>query len=230
MLDSTSTSTISPEDRKKIVSWRQQEKSLNRLWIQELKTVFTEIGICWVQSVDEGERCAYMLQADGRVDAVYSTDTDLLAYGCPITINSFKVDTRASKRIMPYYNLNYILSTLGFTQEEFLEFCILCGTDFNKNIEKIGPVKAYELIKAHKAIKNLPSVYKKIPLNVDVLNETECKRIFTRVPSQDLIESTNNHALDIDKSKWENCSSFLVSYFGKSSANWLLQDMKRVTI
>ena len=228
MLDSKP--TISIEDRKKIVSWRQQQKSLNRLWIHELKNVFTELGIPFVQAVDEGERAAYMLQYDERVDAVFSTDSDLLAYGCSIAINSFKVETKASKRVMPYYNLKYILSALELTQEEFLEFCILCGTDFNHNIEKIGPVKAYELIKSYKAIKNLPSVYKKIPLDVEVLNYDECIRIFSRVPSNDLIETTNIPTLEIDKFKWENCSTFLVNYFGKSSANWLLQDMKRVSI
>ena len=40
-------------------------------------------------------------------------------------------------------------------KEEYLDLCIMCGTDFNHRVEKLGPVNALSLIKAHRTIEKV---------------------------------------------------------------------------
>ena len=50
----------------------------------------------------------------------------------------------------------------------------MCGTDYNKNIHKIGPEKAYKLIKEHGSIDNLP--FEKTVTNI--LNYVRGRELF----------------------------------------------------
>ena len=224
---SVSTQSISDEDLAKIVSYRQQERSLSPVWIQELKDVFDAIGVPWIQATDEGEKLCCMLYLE-EVDAVYSNDTDCLLYGCHNTINSFKLEISGNSLTMPIYNLNDILEKLKLNHEEFLDFCIMLGTDFNENIPSIGPVKALELIQTHHSISNLPAFYKKIPLDRSVLNEDICKQIYKRVPSGSVINRRGkNDTLSVQWEYW-NYTTELEKYVGKTGARWIEKDMKKV--
>ena len=35
------------------------------------------------------------------------------------------------------------------TYEQFRDLCIMCGTDYNKNIERVGPETAYNALIEH---------------------------------------------------------------------------------
>ncbi len=55
----------------------------------------------------------------------------------------------------------------------------MCGTDYNKNIFKVGPIKAYSLIKEHKNIDN-------IPVDVSVLNHERVRHLFKNYEKLDI--------------------------------------------
>jgi len=55
----------------------------------------------------------------------------------------------------------------------------MCGTDYNKNIYKIGPEKAYALIKQHGSI---DEIAKNTTLDVSVLNHARSRELLTAVP------------------------------------------------
>ena len=44
-------------------------------------------------------------------------------------------------------NHEKLLSLLSLNKSQFLDLCILCGTDYNKNLPKIGSFTAYKYIK-----------------------------------------------------------------------------------
>jgi 5'-3' exonuclease len=48
-----------------------------------------------------------------------------------------------------------MLSRLELTEDQFLDFCILCGTDYNTNLPKIGPEKSFRLLKKHGSIEQI---------------------------------------------------------------------------
>ena len=71
------------DDRKrKAVSYRQQEQRLKQTWVAELRSVLLRLGVPVIQGLTEGEKVACMLWREGKVDGVFSNDTDCLVYGC----------------------------------------------------------------------------------------------------------------------------------------------------
>ena len=82
--------------------------------------------------------CSYLARA-GKVDAVITEDSDVLAYGVPCWVSSVEYDGTCTRILM-----EDIVREMGLTEEQFLDFCIMCGTDFNETVPKIGPVGAYQ--------------------------------------------------------------------------------------
>ena len=78
------------------------------------------------------------------------------------------------------------MESLGLTEEQFIDFCIMCGCDYNKNIPKVGPANSYTLIKEHKSIDNLPPKYDKTILKVEA-----CRRLLSHEPVVDTIFEGN---------------------------------------
>ena len=139
---------------------------------EALRVVLDRLSIPTVKAVTEGEFLCAQLCKDGVVDTVYSRDTDVLACLSPsmITQNNatgFK-EVRSAK----------ILEALDMSAETWLDFCIMCGTDFNRNMETIDMDKAYSLMRQYKSIDNLPSCYP-----TEVLNHVRIREIYnTRSP------------------------------------------------
>ncbi len=74
------------------------------------------------------ELCAALAKAK-RVDAVLSEDTDMFAYGVPVILKYFSF----VKHTVVQYDTTELLDELNLDYEEFLEVCVLSGTDYNKS-------------------------------------------------------------------------------------------------
>ncbi|NIO45179.1 MAG: hypothetical protein GTN36_06555, partial [Candidatus Aenigmarchaeota archaeon] len=61
--------TIKPEDKEMIID------------------ILKNLGFPVLKATEEGEKLCSMLCIEGKVDAVYSRDTDVVAMGCPISFN-----------------------------------------------------------------------------------------------------------------------------------------------
>jgi flap endonuclease-1 len=82
------------------------------------------------------------------VYACCSKDSDCLVFGSVNTILGLK----ASSKECVFINLPEVLSGLGLDYDSFVDFCILCGTDYNENIKGWGPARALTMIKQFKSI------------------------------------------------------------------------------
>jgi 5'-3' exonuclease len=71
--------------------------------------------------------CSYMVK-EGIIDAVLTEDTDVLAYKATNFLS--KIDTTNETCVQ--VNYHELLSLIKLNSNEFLDLCILCGTDFNK--------------------------------------------------------------------------------------------------
>jgi 5'-3' exonuclease len=120
----------------------------------------------------EAEGTCAKLCIDGRVDAVLSEDTDVMAYGSPFMLHRINMQTETVTLI----RLSNVLRSLHLTPCEFMDFCIMCGTDYNSNIFMIGPDKAYRYIGIYKSIENLKACQDNIP--VENLNFERVRAIF----------------------------------------------------
>jgi 5'-3' exonuclease len=135
-----------------------------------VKQLFDLLQIPYYYGVSEAEATCAHLCLNGDVDAVMTEDTDILAYGCPVNLHKINIQNNTIILI----EMKNLLTELDMAYEQFRDFCIMCGTDYNTNIPKIGPDRSYKLIKEHKCIENLDGI-----VNTDILKYTEVRRLFT---------------------------------------------------
>ena len=91
------------------------------------------------------------LALNGKVDGVLSDDTDVLAYGTKLFLTGINTTKNSCIEIQ----IDNILSQINFTYEQFRDLCIMCGTDYNRNIPKVGSINAYKLIIQYESIENI---------------------------------------------------------------------------
>lgn len=110
--------------------------------INQLKMVLKTMGVPYITAEGEAEKLCAQLTIDGTFNACLSTDSDVLAYGCPYYIREIDTVNETCQEI----ELEDVLETLTMNHEQFLDFCIMCGTDYNNNIPGIGPGRAHKLL------------------------------------------------------------------------------------
>jgi flap endonuclease-1 len=85
--------------------------------------------------------CAYLMKT-GKVDCVYSTDFDILAYGANCLI--LNIDYR--KKYFEYISLKYILKELDISLSEFLDIIVVSGCDYCEKTQDMTLNRAYKKI------------------------------------------------------------------------------------
>ncbi|GAA5918175.1 hypothetical protein JCM1841_005288 [Sporobolomyces salmonicolor] len=96
----------------------------------------------------------------GLADYVVSEETDVTVYGAPLLRQISTDDERRrfmsrkeeKKEPMNVMDPVKLREVLGLTKEEFVDFALLCGTDFTERIPSLGPTKALSLIREHSTI------------------------------------------------------------------------------
>lgn len=186
-----------------------------------LKNLFSSLGIPIVQSNCDAEKTCTMLCRDKKVNCVYSSDTDLIALGCPVSI--IKIETNGEKKIVcTYTEEKDILEKLNLTKDELTDFCILCGCDYNQNMSKVGPVKSLSLIRELHGIdivllRNLYPESETSKLKYEV-----CRKLFSSCPCQDVVIDSINLSLDLvrfDANCYNTISEFGLSYLHQKLKN-----------
>ena len=139
---------------------------------EELKELFTLFAIPFLTAPGEAEKFGAKLCLDGIVDAILTDDTDVIAYGAPSFLT--KIDTALDTCTMIIYN--DILENLNINSSMMLDLCIMCGTDYNTNINKIGAHNAYKNLLKYGSIENIAS---QTSLDTSVIHYTTSREIFT---------------------------------------------------
>jgi 5'-3' exonuclease len=138
--------------------------------IQITKKLFDILGVPYITAPSEAEKMCSLLCKQGLVDCVLSEDTDVIAYRAPIFLTKLNTYNETCEMIV----LEEVLNELDFDENMLLDFCIMCGTDYNSNIFRIGPNKAYTLITNNYSIDELPE-------NIDktVLKHQRVRELFS---------------------------------------------------
>ena len=147
--------------------------SLKREKLEDLKNFSKEIGLPTIIAEDEAESLAASLAVERIVGAAWTADTDTYPIGCPIVVKGFenvKGDVCVNAVFTPK-----ILKRLELTHEEFRDFCIMLGTDFNDRIYGLGPAKSFKLIKLYR---NLETIEEKTSHNLHMLKYKEIRDQF----------------------------------------------------
>ena len=163
----------------KIKSKRSQLYEITPEDYENIKKIFDILKVPYFIAPWEAEKMCAKLNIDGIVDAVLSEDTDVMAYGTPCFLS--KIDT--SQDICVSINKDKLLTGLDLTYEQFLDLCIMCGTDYNENIPKIGSKTAYKHICKYKSIEDFSTETK---IDIAILKHIRVRELFTYFENEDV--------------------------------------------
>ena len=139
------------------------------------KELFDILKVPYYDAPMEAEKLCSDLCKRGLVDAVLTEDSDVLAYGCPIYLT--KIDIKREKCVR--IRFEEVLNQFEMKEDEFLDACIMFGTDYNKRIRNFGPCK---IIPHIQKFKNIENIIKEIENNkrydISELNYIRVRQIF----------------------------------------------------
>ncbi|XP_028917521.1 flap endonuclease 1 [Ornithorhynchus anatinus] len=120
----------------------------------ECKQLLRLMGIPYLEAPSEAEAsCAALVKA-GKVYAAATEDMDCLTFGSPVLMRHLTA-SEAKKLPIQEFHLSRVLQELGLTQEQFVDLCILLGSDYCESIRGVGPKRAVDLIRQHKSIEEI---------------------------------------------------------------------------
>lgn len=136
-----------------------------------LKDFLTILQVPFLNAHSEAEGTCAFLNEMKNVDGVLTEDTDVLVYGCKIMLHALKLKDEMVNEL----KLDDILEALQLKKEQFVDFCIMCGTDYNDNIPKLGPKTCFSLLQKNENLENIEKLEK---YDTAVLNYKRVRSLF----------------------------------------------------
>jgi 5'-3' exonuclease len=146
---------------------------------QKTKDLFDILKVPYFNAPLEAETMCADLCKRGLVDAALSEDTDVMAYASPIFLSRLCTSDGTCTRI----NYSAMIDALELTSSQFLDLCIMCGTDYNKNIFRVGPEKSYKHIRKCSTIEGIKE---NTNLDISILNHVRGRELFREYEVMDV--------------------------------------------
>ena len=163
---------------KKIQQRRGQLYDVSPKDFEDARELFTILKVPFYTAPGEAEKMCSAMCISGFVSAVLSEDTDVMAYGAPIFLT--KIDTSSDTCVR--ITNSRLIESLSLNKKKFLDLCIMCGTDYNPNISKIGSKTAYKKVLQHGGIDEISL---ETSLDISVLNHVRVRELFTDFSCED---------------------------------------------
>lgn len=137
--------------------------------IDQIKDYLNRKQISYIHSNIEADLICANFVKYGLVDYCISDDTDMFPYNCNYVIRNINFRTET----LDIYNKKQLLTELDINNSQFLDLCILLGSDYIPRTIGIKPNNILYLIKKYNSIENIID-------NIDLINEDEKinKKIF----------------------------------------------------
>jgi 5'-3' exonuclease len=187
--------------------------------VNKLKELLSCWGNPWFQATGEAEKTCAWLCKWGWVKGVLTTDSDVLVYGTPVFIKDLRINEAVCK-VVRYED---VIDMMDLTPEQFTDFCIMCGSDYNNRIQGIGPNTAYDLICKYKKLENIENVK-----DTSVLSFRTVRDLF-KLPEKDevskviVLESYENFRIPYFK---EPNDGSLIMFLFKNNSRFNIDDLK----
>jgi len=147
---------------------------ISRENIEKLKIYSKDLGLPTIFADDEAENMASSLAVQRKISAVWSSDTDTYPLGAPLVVKGFE-NIDGILHIKGIYTLK-MLHELDMDHDEFRDFCILLGTDFNNRLDQVGPAKSRILIEKYSSLEEIEENTKH---NLTFMNYKEVRKQLT---------------------------------------------------
>lgn len=135
--------------------YAQAASRINSEILEDGKRLILALGLPVITAPSEGEAQAAYMAGRGDVDLAASQDYDSLLFGAPRVVRNLAI---TGKRKLPKKNI-YVevepevirleeeLERLGISRKQLVEIGIMCGTDYNPGLNRVGPKTALKLIR-----------------------------------------------------------------------------------
>lgn len=171
----------------KLEKLKKYASGLKKSTYAECKELLTVLGIPYVQALGEAEAACGALTKLGLIDFTMTEDTDAFLFGCGSVLR--KADIKGGT--ITKTNFEDALKGIGFSHDQFIDFCILSGCDYSSTLPRIGPITAHNLVKKHgtieKILETLHLTKDLIPKDFDFIAARE---LFKEPPSAHINTST----------------------------------------
>lgn len=121
------------------------QRHVKRIKTSELYNIhklFDVLGIPYIKAEFEADALCAKLYKERIITSCLSDDMDMLALGCGSTIKFHE------GRLIEF-NLDMIKEDLEFTQDQFIDMCIMFGCDYLPHPFRIECEEVYKMIKIH---------------------------------------------------------------------------------
>jgi flap endonuclease-1 len=173
--------------------------------IESSKQLFDLVGVPYVEAPCEAESyIAYMCKKK-YVDGCISEDTDVLVNGVSLFLRHFSPE----KNTVMEYCLKGILDTLEIRYDEFVDMCILSGSDYTLKIQGVDSLSAHEYILKYRTIENCLKHLRNVPNPFDYVR---ARHLFKN-PLYGIDISHHNFQFKIEKPQIKE----LVEFISKNS-------------
>lgn len=150
-----------------------------KMYLESIKFIKTRGIPCIVLDGHEAEAMCASLVTHGFADATVSEDMDTTIFGNGILLRQFFKKNKPIVEISPVE----VKKSLELSHDQYIDLCILCGTDFAGTIRNVGPVTALKLIKQYGSIENiLPNLKDRYLVAPDYIVEVEAARKLYKNP------------------------------------------------
>ncbi|PKC15278.1 PIN domain-like protein, partial [Rhizophagus irregularis] len=122
-----------------------------KMYLESINFIRTGGIPCIVLDGHEAEAMCASLVTHGFADATVSEDMDTTIFGDGILLRQFFKKNKPIVEISPVE----VKKSLELSHDQYIDLCILCGTDFAGTIRNVGPVTALKLIKQYGSIENI---------------------------------------------------------------------------
>jgi flap endonuclease-1 len=173
---------VPPDEKQDTLDKRRAHRQIkvNERAFAEVKMLLSLMGVGYIQSVGEAEAsCSRLVDKKYGVRYAGSDDIDCLVFGAPRMIKGLSIGGNKSGDVI-VLELAEVIEGLGLrTHDQFIDLCILCGTDYLPTVRGVGPATALKLVREHGDIQ---SMLKKevIAPSWDLAEYKQCVRLFKR--------------------------------------------------
>lgn len=110
--------------------------------LSDVERICNNLNLLTIRAPGEAEHLCAWFCKNNIVDAVWSEDSDLIPLQCPIILSKSSLTGRILK-----FDLQKLYKLCELTPAQLIDWAILCGTDYNTSIYKIGVVRSLDIIK-----------------------------------------------------------------------------------
>ena len=197
---------LAETEEEKIKLFKKSTSISKEQWDQ-CRDLLNLMGVPYINAPEEADsQCAYLAK-EGFVDAVLTEDMDILTFGSPKIVRNLTSHKTETTEII----LENVLKKLELNQEQFIDFCILLGSDYCPGIPNLKPDEILEYFKKNKNIKDTLELMKKDNIKIPTdFNYEETKEYFLN-PTVSKVEESD---IKIKKPDTEKLIKKLVNEYG----------------